>query len=391
MRPHLTHGSNMKVVDINELKAGEVMSMELVMASPDDSLSEVLGRMRKHDIHEIPVVKKRKLVGIVSYNTLIKRRSLPLSTKVERIMVAPPKIRETDSVPKVAEMMMSTGARAIPVTSRTRLLGIISRTDLIESIRGMNILSDVDVSGIMSRSPQCVSETHTIQEARSLMKDLDERSVPVCEESGHLVGVVGIKDLADYFARTKESERRGDFVGEKEALEVEVRSLMRTPPITVPPNAKLSEAVDLMIENDISSILVTEDRQPVGIVTQVDIIEFIASFRTTEDVFVQITGLEEEPDVYDTMYERIQKTIDRIGQILTPKILNLHVAQHHARGDTSKYTMRARLATDRGLFYARHFDWNIHRTLDGLMDQLEDFVKEDKERRLDARKRSRRT
>ena len=380
----------MKDVDINELKAKDIMSSEPVVASPEESLSEVLGKMKKHEVHEVPVVQKKRLVGMVSYNTLTKRRSLPMSTKVERIMVAPPRIHETDSVPEVAEMMMSTGSRGIPVTSKRKLLGIISRIDLIESIRGMKMLSEVDVSSIMSHSPQCVLETHTLHSARALMKDLDERSVPVCESSGHLVGVVGIKDLADYFARERESETRGEVVGEKEALEVEVGSLMRTPPITVPPDARLSEAVDLMIEKDVSSILVVDDMEPVGIVTQVDIIEFIASFGKAEEVFVQITGLEEEPEIYDAMYERIQKTINKVGEILTPKILNIHVAQHHSKGDTSKYTMRARLATDRGLFYARHFDWNIHKTLDGLMDQIEDFVREDKERRLDARRRSRR-
>jgi CBS domain-containing protein/ribosome-associated translation inhibitor RaiA len=380
----------MKDTDINDLKAKDVMSREPVVAAPEDSLSEVLGKMKRHGVHEVPVVERKKLVGIVSYNTLTKRRSLPMSTKVERIMVAPPRIGETDSVPEVAEMMMSTGSRGIPVTSKRKLLGFISRIDLIESVRGMKMLSEVDVSSIMSHSPQCVLETHTLHDARALMKDLDERSVPVCESSGHLIGVVGIRDLADYFARERESETRGEVVGEKEALEIEVGSLMRTPPITVPPDARLSEAVDLMIEKDVSSILVAENREPVGIVTQVDIIELIASFGKAEEVFVQITGLEEEPEIYDAMYERIQKTIDKTGEILSPKILNIHVAQHHSKGDTSKYTMRARLATDRGLFYARHFDWNIHKTLDGLMDQIEDFVREDKERRLDTRKRSRR-
>ena len=380
----------MKDTDINDLKAKDVMSKEPVVAAPEDSLSKVLGKMKRHGVHEVPVVERKKLVGIVSYNTLTKRRSLPMSTKVERIMVAPPRIGETDSVPEVAEMMMSTGSRGIPVTSKRKLLGFISRIDLIESVRGMKMLSEVDVSSIMSHSPQCVLETHTLHDARALMKDLDERSVPVCESSGHLIGVVGIRDLADYFARERESETRGEVVGEKEALEIEVGSLMRTPPITVPPDARLSEAIDLMIEKDVSSILVAENREPVGIVTQVDIIELIASFGKAEEVFVQITGLEEEPEIYDAMYERIQKTIDKTGEILSPKILNIHVAQHHSKGDTSKYTMRARLATDRGLFYARHFDWNIHKTLDGLMDQIEDFVREDKEKRLDTRKRSRR-
>jgi CBS domain-containing protein/ribosome-associated translation inhibitor RaiA len=390
MKADLTPESMTKDIDIAELKARDIMSRDLVVASPEDSLSDVLGKMKKHDVHEIPVVQRRKLVGIVSYNTLTKRRNLPMNTKVERIMVAPPRIAETDSVPEVAEMMMSTGARAIPVASKRKLLGIISRTDLIASIRKMKMLSDVDVGSVMSHSPQCVLESHTLHRARSMMKDLDERSVPVCGNDGRLVGVVGVRDLAGYFARKRESETRGEVVGEKEALEVEVKSLMRTPPVTVPQDAKLSEEVNLMMDKDISSILVADNMEPVGIVTQVDIIEFIASFGKAEEVFVQITGLEEEPEVYDVMYERIQKTLDKIGGIVRPKSLTIHVAQHHSKGDTRKYTMRARLGTDKGLFYARHFDWNLHKALDGLMDQLEDFVREDKERRLDARKHSRR-
>jgi CBS domain-containing protein len=249
-------------IDIAELKARDIMSKDLVVASPEDSLSDVLGKMKKHDVHEIPVVRKKKLVGMVSYNTLTKRRSLPMSTKVERIMVAPPRIAESDSVAEVAEMMMATGSRAIPVASKRKLLGIISRTDLIGSVRGMKMLSEVEVNSVMSHSPQCVLETHTLHRARSLMKDLDERSIPVCGSSGHLVGVVGVKDLANYFARKRESETRGEVVGEKDALEVEVKSLMQSPPITVPQDAKLSEAVNLMMEKEISSILVADNMEP---------------------------------------------------------------------------------------------------------------------------------
>ncbi len=81
----------MAYLSIENMKAEDVMSKHHVTASEDENLSDVLAKLKKYDVSELPVIRKNRLVGLVSYDTLIKRRNLPLTTKVEHIMSTPPK------------------------------------------------------------------------------------------------------------------------------------------------------------------------------------------------------------------------------------------------------------------------------------------------------------
>jgi len=124
----------------------------------------------------------------------------------------------------------------------------------------------------------------------------------------------------------------------------------------------------------------------VGILTTADVIEIAARFRERDGLLVQISGLEEQPDVYEAMYAIIQKAMRRIGDIVTPRILNLHVVQYKADGDRSKWSIRARFATERELYHFKHFDWDLFKTLDGLLGQVEAHIKKEKDRRIAERK-----
>src|SRR5512137_2046906 len=122
----------MKQFKIEEVKARDIMSSKLVVTDPDETLSEVLGKMKSHDVSELPVCRGQKTVGIVSYDTLIKRRSLPLTTKVSNLMTLPPSISEDQPITEVAEALLTSGYRALPVMDRKgALTGIISRHDLM--------------------------------------------------------------------------------------------------------------------------------------------------------------------------------------------------------------------------------------------------------------------
>jgi CBS domain-containing protein len=53
-------------------KVGEVMTQEVVSASPQDSVESVVSSMEKHRIKRLPVVSNRRLVGIVSRADLVR-------------------------------------------------------------------------------------------------------------------------------------------------------------------------------------------------------------------------------------------------------------------------------------------------------------------------------
>ncbi len=378
----------MKKVSIEQLKAEDIMSKSYITATEDESLSDILAKLKKSDIQELPVVRNNKLVGIVSYDTLIKRRNLPLTTKAVNIMSSPPMISAQDDVYKLAEMIVSSGFKALPITSKNKyLIGMVSRKDLINIIQLDKNISSISIESIMSHKPQCINEGSNIAQARQMMRRFNERALPVVDDDGKLTGVVGVKDIARIWTQ-KSKESLGDLRGEKISLDIDVRSLMNTSPIWIEKEGTVGEVVRLMKEHDISSTIITEDHIPIGIVTPPDLIEVLLRAGKREGVYVQITGLEEEDTtVYEDIYNLVQKSMKKIGKVDKPQILAIHFVQYHGRSDVKEYEIRARLSTQKQMFYARHDEWDLLKGLDETLESLEKMVMKEKDRRVGSRKR----
>ncbi|MCK5398119.1 MAG: CBS domain-containing protein, partial [Thermoplasmata archaeon] len=165
---------------VQDMKASDVMSRKLITVEQDEDVSSAIGKMQKHDINEVPVISEDgNILGLVNYETLLKRRSIPMSTKVENVMAFPPRVDEDASVMDIAETMLSSGYRAVPVTDKERVVGIVSRTDLVNIIPALKILSGIEVNEIMTEAPHHIGEKDTIDQARSIMYKLDVRALPV--------------------------------------------------------------------------------------------------------------------------------------------------------------------------------------------------------------------
>src|SRR3989454_5158464 len=133
---------------------------------------------------------------------------------------------------------------------------------------------------------------------------------------------------------------------------------MRSPPLTVGPDADVHRAAEMMAEQHVSSIIVTEKAEPVGIITSQDLMQFLAGLREREQLFVEIGGLEDEPkDTYDEIYAVIQKEIRRIAPLGEPRTLTIHFQKYKPEGDRWENSLRARVTTAHPSYYAHQFDW----------------------------------
>jgi len=373
---------------LRDLKVRDFMSRDVVTGTADEPLSEILGRMRTEDVHEIPIVEKKKLLGVVSMAAIARHKSVQPTAKASHEMVAAPDVAPDLDLPAASEMFLSSGHRSLPVTEKGKLVGILSRSDVVRALADCEEVESMRVADVMTPQPQCVNANETVAQARTVMVGLGERAIPVVDGERRLVGVVGLKDLTDVFARPREKEKRRGGGGEKDPVRVLVGSIMR-PPVTAGPDATLPKALAVMVEKTISTLVVVEEGEPTGIITSADLVGLAAQFRERQGLFVQISGLEEQPDVYDQMYDMIQKAMRRISNLTTPRMLNLHVVQYKADGDKSKWSLRARFATDRRMYHLKHFDWDLFKALDGMLDQLEARIKDQKDLRITERKRHR--
>jgi len=370
---------------IRDIKAKDVMSGKLRYTTPDETISDVIGMMREHGLEELPVVEDEKVVGFVSDNTFIDRRNLSFSTKIRHVMNPPPEVNLEDSLVRVCDMLLSSGYRGVPVISENgEYAGFISRKDISGIIPSIDELKNTMVKDHMTPDPETIRGDEHVGKAKAMMDRYDVRVLPVVDKDGILMGMVGIQDILDKVIRPIDREEKGNMSGEINSpqRDIEVNSVMAMPAITTTPNSMIYDATEKMNEEDISTLVAMDDDEIKGVLTQFDLIEMITSFRETDQVFVQISGLKDRHEVYDQMYDVIQSSLSKMNQVLDPLVLNVHVVSHQEGGTQTKYSLRLRLSTDYGMYYAKEVDWNMMKSLDKALDNLEKRIFEDKEKKL---------
>lgn len=122
------------------------------------------------------------------------------------------------------------------------------------------------VRDIMTKSPKCVSPTTHLADAYSLMIEGHFRHLVVIEND-KAVGIVSDRDVLRHMPPPLASEPAavGRFVHS------EVSGIMSHPPLTVTGDDAIENAVDMMLTEHISALVVTDEKgRAVGIVTLVD-------------------------------------------------------------------------------------------------------------------------
>jgi len=375
---------------IESVKLTEVMGQGFEHVGPEEQLSDVLKKMGQLDLHEIPVSQDgKRLMGVVSYGTLLKRRNLPITTKAGSISIMPQEITPDSLLTEVAEALLTSGFRQMPVVKGQMIQGIVSRTDLIKVVNDIKDLRELKVSDIMTEDVQTVRSEDPVETALMSMKNLTIRTLPVVNGDNRLTGIVGIKQVANYNWRERKRETVGEITGDNSPVKVNVDSIALDSVVTVGPDANLGTAVDLMLDNKISTLPVVEGGSLVGIVTKYDIIELLASFRQRDMVYTQITGLDQDDRFASAEMEKnITASLQKIAKISRPMLFTMHVTKYKANGNTFKYSLNGRLITENKIWVASAVDWDLVKATITLMQHFERRVVERKEEKIDHRKKA---
>jgi CBS domain-containing protein len=117
-------------------------------------------------------------------------------------------ISVSERLSTVEDIMTLGRVRHMPVVRRGRLVGVVSERDLLRaslSTLGYRdqerraFLDEVDISRVMSSPPIVVAPDASVEEAALIMADEKIGCLPVVEGEG-LVGLVTETDLLRYFA-----------------------------------------------------------------------------------------------------------------------------------------------------------------------------------------------
>jgi CBS domain-containing protein len=126
----------------------EIMNKKILTVSPDDRIIHARRIMVDEKIARLPVVDEGRLVGMISDNELAfafasVKRSFPLGRQKHRLdeffvkdVMKTPAIwtRSSTTAREAASLMLKHNVGALPIIENDKIVGIISRTDLLNTI-----------------------------------------------------------------------------------------------------------------------------------------------------------------------------------------------------------------------------------------------------------------
>ena len=118
---------------------------------------------------------------------------------------------------------------------------------------------------IMQKNVITIELEKTAQYASTILKENDISFLVVVEDSKP-VGIVSERDIV-----------RKIVAENKEASKIQLESIMSKKFKWVEPNSSIESAVQKMLNNNIRRLVVLEDENLVGVITQTDLTEFLRS------------------------------------------------------------------------------------------------------------------
>jgi PAS domain S-box-containing protein len=279
------------------LEIKDVMNKNVITIASDETVISAAKLMSENNVSCIVVVDNGNVVGILTEKDLLaciagKNDNLERTTLTE-VMSCPVKSIPPDfSVFDASKFMEAERIKRLPILARKKLVGIVTQTDLTRALTSYSMWKDV--VEIMSSDMAVIQTKATIAEAAKIMNSRNISCVVVLE--GRKVrGIITEKDIL-----------KKVIVFQKDPNRTKAEEVMSSPVTTIPTNYSVFSACKTMDKMHVRRLLVMEDEQLCGIVTQTDI------FRATKKKFQ-----EEEVENFQLL-ERSKNniyTIDTDGKI----------------------------------------------------------------------------
>lgn len=174
---------------------------EAPMVHPADSIEVVVRAMRSYRTDSAAVVDPEPRVsgGVLLsdlFPVIISRNELhgTVGERMSRNVVA---VAQEDEIQKIHALIVESGFFAFPVLKKKRLVGIISRRDLIGSRRVRAIIADharTPVESVMTTDVVTISPGEPVSAAAELLVKHDVSRLPVLD-GNLLVGVIDRHDV----------------------------------------------------------------------------------------------------------------------------------------------------------------------------------------------------
>lgn len=346
----------------------------------NDTVSKVASKMIREKKRVVIVMDGKEFVGILASRDLVKKKiGNPDKTRIKPFVKRVNPISDETPVPEMLNSMLINDYKALPVKDTRGEIYLITKLDMLRMVRDNRVFNDTMATEIMN-FPYSISGDDSLTTARSIIRNLNLSRIPVLSEGNRLEGVVDSLDLLRGII-TKKRSSRGELAGNSIKTDyINIKSLMSKNPPRAGPEHNVKRVINLMIRQKTPSVMVLEGDAVRGIITPRDILKLIG--KEVKGVYVTISGLQQDDNfIKSVVDEEITNEVRKLSKFIPVESLILHVDRYHETGKRVKYSVKARLITRKGVFFAGDHAWDVTKAVRGVLQKLEREVIKKKERR----------
>jgi CBS domain-containing protein len=163
----------------------------------------------------------------------------------------------------------------------------------------------MNVADIMSSPVYVIKTDETVSHARKLMLRHRIGTLPVLNE-GKMVGIVTKSDISNRLSQAEPLWKR------RPIDQIPIKMLMTETVITIYPEASITQAATLMLENGIHNVPVVKNGNIVGILTRTDFMRYIAE--NAGKMSIKIRNLMTEDVISVHRHHTINHVIDEMNK-----------------------------------------------------------------------------
>jgi len=193
------------------IRVHDVMSTPVQIAAPQDSLTEVAGRMAASKLGAMPIVEQGKLVGIATVTDVldaeVREAMAPapaaLATASDAMTPFPLTVRPEAPLAEAVALMIAHQVRHLPVMDeRSAIIGVLSERDVRTAIGDPVEYLDLfhraaakyRVRDVMTKGAHAVPFDQPLRETAKSFADTRVGALPVVDRFGALIGIISYVD-----------------------------------------------------------------------------------------------------------------------------------------------------------------------------------------------------
>lgn len=274
--------------------ASDILSKNYVKVDVKDTIAVLLGALKKAKERYALVFNGKKYIGVITKKAILSERVDINQMKVANIVnhrsnakgsVFVPTLEPDTDDKTICKLMAAANTHLLPVISDNKVIGVVKAEDVLMEMAPVLRTSCEKIA----KKPITSTSDTKISTVFGILSKNHIDHLPIVDGRGTLTGMISVSDLIENTQLFSERRQHGSSSGNKQGgkktgygrgekmhpYNLPVENYMGAKLICcTPPGTQVKDAINMMVKNNVGSIVLVENNKPVGIVTYKDLLQF---------------------------------------------------------------------------------------------------------------------